>query len=113
MGAQPKLRTKEEIDSALKTIEEIRKQGIMGDDVYHKCIVSLAYEYACADQQQECLVQLTRVPPSYYKDVQLQHMKDDSMYRDLVVLLSYKLIQMGVVDGSEEIVVPTMAPARA
>jgi hypothetical protein len=36
------------------------------------------------------------------------------MYRDLVVLLSYKLIQMGVVDGSEEIVLgPMMAPARA
>ena len=113
MGTQPKLRSREEVDSALKTIEEIKKQGVMSDDVYHKCLVSLAFEYACADQQQECLVQLARVPASYYKDVQLKHMREDSMYRDLVVLLSYKLIQMGVVDGSEEIKGPMMAPARA
>jgi hypothetical protein len=40
-------------------------------------------------------------------------MRDDRLYAELVVLLSYKLIQMGVVDGSEQIVTPTMAPARA
>lgn len=85
----------------------------MGDDVYHKCIVSLAYEYICADLQQEGLVQLSRVPVAYYQDVQLRHMQEDSMYAELVVLLSYKLIQMGIVDGSETLVVPTMAPARA
>lgn len=113
MGTQPRLRDKREIDSALKTIEEIYKKGAMGADMYYKCIVSLAFEYACADEQQECLVQLTRVPVTYYQNTQPGHMRDDRLYAELVVLLSYKLIQMGVVEGSEQIVTPTMAPARA
>jgi hypothetical protein len=113
MGAQPRLRTKPEVDAALLMIEKIKASGTMGEDVYHKCIVSLAYEYICADEQQEGLVQLARVPPSYYENVQLRQAREDKGYADLVVLLSYKLIQMGVVEGSEKIYVPTMAPARA
>lgn len=106
-------RKKEEIDRALETIEKIYKTGSMERPVYHKCLVSLAYEYLLADATQEGLIQLSRVPAAYFKDSQLDQMREDSMYRDLVVLLSYRLIQMGVVDGADEVVVPTMAPARA
>lgn len=108
-----KPRNRGEVDQALAVVENIYKTGTMSPDVWAKCIVSLAYEYMCADQQQEALVQLNRVPPSYYKDVQYKHMKDDTMYAELVVLLSYRLIQMGVVEGSEELIEPTMPPARA
>lgn len=108
-----KQRKKEEVDGALATIEKIFKSGAMESQVYYKCLVSLAYEYILADAGQEGLIQLSRVPPAYFKDYQLAQMKADSMYSDLVVLLSYKLIQMGVVDGSDEVVVPTMTQARA
>lgn len=106
-------RKKDEIDGALATIEKINKSGAMERQVYHKCLVSLAYEYILADATQEGLIQLSRVPPAYFKDYQLDQMREDSMYSDLVVLLSYRLIQMGVVDGSDEVVVPTMAQAQA
>lgn len=106
-------RIKEQIDGAVKQIEMMHDQGALGSEAYYKCLVSLAYEYVCADDLQEALKQLSRVPGSYYQDVQLRHMREDSMYRDLVVLLSYKLIQLGVVEGTEELVIPTMAPARA
>jgi hypothetical protein len=108
-----KQRKKDEIDTALAMIEKIFKSGAMEHQVYHKCLVSLAYEYILADAGQEGLIQLSRVPASYFKDYQLAQMKEDGMYSDLVVLLSYRLIQMGVVDGSDEVVVPTMAMARA
>lgn len=108
-----KQRKKDEIDTALATVEKIYKTESMERQVYHKCLVSLAYEYLMADAPQEGLIQLSRVPAAYFKDFQLDQMREDSMYRDLVVLLSYKLIQMGVVDGADEVVVPTMAPARA
>lgn len=106
-------RRPEEIDAALKTVEDIYKSEAMTREVYHKCLVSLAYEYILADAQQQGLVQLARVPASYFEDYQLPQMREDKMYAELVVLLSYKLIQMGVVDGADEVVAPTMAPARA
>lgn len=108
-----KTRPKDEIDKAVALMEQIRKSGAMGPDVYHKCIVGLAYEYIMADQQQEGLIQLSRVPESYYRDVQLKQMQEDKLYAETVILLSYRLIQMGVVDGSEDLYVPTMALARA
>lgn len=109
-----KTRTKDEVEVALKQIEAIKKTpGAMSDEVYHKCLVSLAYEFICADEQQAGLVQLSRVPIGYYQDVQLKQMREDKMYAELVVLLSYKLIQMGVVDGSDKLFVPTMPLAEA
>lgn len=108
-----KTRNKEEVDIALMQIEKIYAQHVMSDAIYYKCLVSLAYEYICANEHQEGLVQISRVPVSYYQDVQLQHMREDKSYAELVVLLSYRLIQMGVVEGSENLHVPTMAPARA
>ncbi len=111
MGAKSRLRTREEIDGALKLVEDMA--GSMELPVYHKLVVSLAYEYLCCDQQQEGLVQLSRVPRDYYENHQLQQMQDDGMYAELVVLLSYKLIQAGVVDGSEDLLPVTMAQAKA
>src|SRR4051812_16870084 len=101
------IRRKEEIDASLKMIEEMHKQ-VMSDDVYHKCVVSLAYEYLMAGEQQEGLRQIMRVPVGYYQDVQLKQMRDDEMYRDLVVLLSYRLIQLGVVEGADRVIEPNI-----
>ena len=75
--------------------------------------MSLAYEYCLAEEDQLALVMLTKAPPEYYQTVQPQQMEADPQYRDLVILLAYKLIQMGVVDGSEEVHTPTMAPGPA
>lgn len=106
-------RPRDEVDKALKVVEEIRKTGAMSDGSYYKCLVSLAYEYALAEEDQMALVLLAKAPPDYYKTVQPQQMDADKQYSDLVVLLAYKLIQMGVVDGSEEVHVPTMPPGLA
>ena len=106
-------RPKDKVDSALKMIEDIRKTGSLSDGAYHKCLVSLAYEYCLVDEDQMALVLLAKAPPEYYQTVQPQQMEVDEQYRDLVVLLAYKLIQMGVVDGDQETHVPTMAPAKA
>lgn len=106
------IHTKEQIDRSLLDVEKIRQSGGFADDLYHKLIVCVAYEYLVAGEQQQGLVQLSRVPPSYFLDVQVKQMDEDRSYRDLVVLLSYKLVQLGVVD-MEEHMEPTMAPAEA
>ena len=106
-------RVKEQVEAAVKQMDMMYEQGAMGAEVYYKCLVSLAYEYVCCDELQMGLIQLARVPASYFQDVQLRQMREDGMYRDLVVLLSYKLIQMGIIEGSEELITPTMPLANA
>jgi hypothetical protein len=103
--------SREKADAALKVVEDIYKTGSMSDGSYYKCLVSLAYEYCLADEDQMALVLISRAPAEYYRVVQPQQMEVDSQYRDLVVLLAYRLIQMGVVDENPH--VPTMAPAEA
>jgi len=85
----------------------------MPDDSYHKCLVSLAYEYFRAGEDQVGLIILNRIPASYYETVQYQQMLDDASYRDLVLLLVYRMIQMGVVQGADDLYVPNQAPAQA
>jgi hypothetical protein len=106
-------RTKDKVDAALKMIEDIRKTGTLSDGAYYKCLVSLAYEYCMAEEDQLALVLLAKAPAEYYKVVQPQQMEDDASYRDLVILLAYRIIQMGVVDGAEEVHAPTMPPGIA
>lgn len=106
-------RSREKVDEALLLIESIRAAGAMGDDVYHKCLVSLAYEYTLVDEDEEALILIVKVPTSYYESVQFEQMEADSLYQDTVVRLAYKLIQMGVVEGSDKLYVPTMPKASA
>jgi hypothetical protein len=40
-------------------------------------------------------------------------MEEDSMYKDLVILLAYKLVQLGLVGETDELYPPTMPGARA
>jgi len=112
-GTPTVARPRDQVDGALKVVESIRATGAMSDGAYYKCLVSLAYEYVLADEDQMALVLLSKAPEDYYRVVQLQQMSEDSMYRDLVILLAYRLVQMGVVDGTEDSLPPTMAPAKA
>lgn len=106
-------RSKDKVDQALKMIEDIRKTGTLSEGAYYKCLVSLAYEYCLADEDQLALVMLAKAPPEYYKVVQPQQMEADAQYRDLVILLAYRIVQMGVVEGTEEVHVATMPPGLA
>lgn len=106
-------RKKDEIDAALKVVETLHSSGAMSDGSWAKCVVSLAYEYTMIEEDQMALVLLARPPVEYYQTVQPQQMEADDQYRDLVILLAYKLIQMGVVEGADDVHTPTMAPANA
>jgi len=113
VGAQSGLRSKDEVDVALKVVEDLFRAGSLEEAVYYKLIVSLAYEYFCCDEQQEALVHISRVPAAYFELHQLDQMRQDGMYAELVVLLSYKMIQAGVMEGSDDLIQPTMPVANA
>lgn len=113
MSFTPPQRPKDQVEQALKTVDQIHDSGAMPDDVYYKCLVSLAYEYIQADDHQAGLVLISKCPPSYFQDVQPGQMQEDGLYRDVVVLLAYKLIQLGVVTGDVDLYAPTQAGAQA
>lgn len=106
-------RPKNQVDLALKQIDEIHSQGVMPDDVYYKVMVCLAYEYIQADDHQMGFLLINRCPPEYFEKTQVLQMQEDPSYRDVVVLMAYKLIQLGVVTGDTEVFKPTQAGAKA
>lgn len=106
-------RPRDKVDGALDAVEKIRAANAMADDVYHKCLVSLAYEYILVDETEVALVLLNRPGTEYYEKVQSKQMEEDELYRQLVVLLAYKLIQAGLVEGSDSLYPATMPAARA
>jgi hypothetical protein len=108
-----KIRKKEEIEGALQMVNQMRASAAMEIDSWAKCLVSLCYEFTLIQEDMTALRLLASIPVDYFKFSQINQMKEDSMYRDLVVLLSYKLIQMGVVEGSECLNEINMPEARA
>lgn len=106
-------RPRDKIDTALETVEKIHNFGAMADDVFFKCLTSLAYEYVMVEELDIGLMLLNRCGGDYFKDVQPKQMDEDEKYRELVIRLAYKLIQFGVVDGSELLTVATQAAAKA
>ena len=83
---------------ALEALNEIKASNMLDQDMCYKCLVELAYTSFKDGDVQDCLELLGRVSPDYYKNKQFDHMSEDESYKDSVIYLAYKLIQMGVVD---------------
>lgn len=83
---------------ALEALYEIRDNRMLDQDTCYKCLVELAYTSFREGEITDCLELLGRVTPEYYQNKQLDHMKEDEFYRDSVIYLACKLIQMGMVE---------------
>lgn len=102
----------EEIEAALKSIDKMRDAGALPDDSYYKCIVTLASEVLCNHSDQEqALILLNRCPPSYYGQVLPDQLREDEMFAVVVLELTYKIIQHGIL--GTELHKPTMPSAQA
>jgi hypothetical protein len=110
---QEETRPRDKLDRALDAIDRLHESKALNDDVFNKCLVSLAYEYLQVEEVQFALVILNRVPALYYEKIQLAQMEDDPLYNKLVIYLAYKLIQVGVVDSPEGLFKATQPIARA
>lgn len=109
-----KERTKEEIDASVMTMERIHKQtGILGENLFYKSLIYLAYEYIQCGHEQEGLVTLFKVPATYFVEDNVKNMEQDPQFADIVVRLSYRLIQIGVVRTDEHVPKANMTKANA
>lgn len=102
-----------EVEAQLVTVRQMHNSGQLSDDLFHKCLVSAAYEFILAGEQEKGLRLINEPPTSYYRDVQLAQMREDQMYAQLVVVLGYKLMQMGLVEVDGDVLAPNMDPASA
>lgn len=80
---------------AIEALEGLRADKTIDDDIYHKGVVAIAFEYADAEEMDIALGMLVKVPKAYYADVQLGQMCADPLYSEVVVRLARLLVLAG------------------
>lgn len=100
------------LDKATQAIEEMRAAGALADGPYFQCVLTIAADYLCKEENTEqALILLNRLPESYFDDILPAQMEDDEDFANLVAEFSYRILQLGVVEADLE---PTnMAQADA
>lgn len=107
--------TTDDVDKMLKTVETMHGVGAMPVRDFCKCLVSLGYEYILMGATETGLGLLLRVntlEPEYYPRFQLEDMEADELYKEVVVRLAYRLVQLGIVAGGDEVHAPTQPRGR-
>ena len=88
---------------ALQAIEDMRGYGALVDDVYFQLLVTVAADYICEEQDlEQGLILLNKCTPEYFETQMVTQMADDDAFASSVVKMSYKLMQLGVVDTDIE-----------
>lgn len=103
----------DQLEKSLLTVSLSYLKGELSENVYFMCLVCAAHDFLYEGQIERGEA-LLRIPPlSYYRDVQLGQMEEDERYNEIVIRISYRLIQLGLAVGSEELFVPNMKVGRA
>jgi hypothetical protein len=84
--------------TAIKAIDEMKANESLDIDSYHKCMVELAHNFFRDGDTDACIQTINKVDPEYFKSKVVDHMEQDTTYRDNVIYLAYKFIQTGMVD---------------
>lgn len=79
---------------------------------YYKGLVSVAYEYAVAEEMNECLSLLGLIPVDYVAYELGMELENDRFFTEVFFNLAKILEQSGVVALESE-VAPNMSPAKA
>lgn len=99
----------EQIVTSLKSLYSAKT---ISESQYYKGIVSVAYEYANAEEIGECLNLLGIIPLEYVTYGMQQELENDALFADILFRLSKILEQSGAVRLESE-VTPNMSPAKA
>jgi hypothetical protein len=87
---------------AIKAIDEMKSSEMLDLDNYHKCMVELAYQFFKEGDIDSGIQMIGKCQPEYFGAKQLQHMKEDEVYKNIVLYLAYKFIQYDMVDVGVE-----------
>lgn len=83
---------------AIDAVESMRKLNSISDDDFCRIMVEMAFNAIRNGDTESCAVAISKCPVEYFRGKQKEHMEEDSVFRDSVIYLAYKLIQLGLVD---------------
>lgn len=90
------------LDRAVKDFETLHADGVIDDNLYFKCLVSLAYEYSENQELEQSARLVFTCPPEYYQSVLPIQVREDKQYRDCVIRLTYYLVKAGYIEFEKE-----------
>jgi len=103
---------KNKCEEQLKFLTELKRTGSILDNDRYKVLVCLAYEYIKGSEVNTGLYLLNQCSPEYFKEPQMQQMKADQMYSDVVVKLAAAILSLGLIDFTVGLT-PTQPPGVA
>lgn len=92
MGEDPKAKLAESIEA----LRAMLHGGSIDSNLYHKTLVGFAYEYFLLEATEDGLLLLNSIPEEYYRDVQMDQATQDPHYKETVLALADKLVDLGV-----------------
>lgn len=105
-------KTLEDLQNLETLLHKQHDDGIIPDNEYYKCLVSLSYEYFADGDVTTGLALLAICDHDYFRGVQLMQMKEDRVYQAMVIYIAERLIEKGVA-SLYDVPPPTQAPAKA
>lgn len=92
-----------DLNLAVQAIEDMRATGQLADEIYFQLLVTVASDFICEQSDAEqALILLNKCVPDYFEGPMVSQMEDDEAFAASVVKMSYKLMQLGVVDTDIE-----------
>lgn len=83
---------------AIKAIDDMKANESLDMDLYNKLMVELAHNLFKDGDVDGCVQTINKVKPEYFKGKAFEHMAEDATFKENVLYLAYKFIQMNMVD---------------
>lgn len=90
-------RTNDAINKASRDVQSLFDSKSIDELSYTKLMVSLAFEFTENMEHDQALNLLLKCTPLYYQDYIVPQMKEDNLFRDCVIRMTYNLIRAGYI----------------
>lgn len=91
---------KSDLERAEAHIMGLKDKGLLPDENYYKCMVSLAYEYAIDGNMDKVKSMLAPIPADYYNTTMQQQMQDDPDFMDVASGVAQAIVDHGLAEDS-------------
>jgi hypothetical protein len=101
-----------QIDDQVAAVTRLHREGQIDDNVFHKCMVAIAYEYAVRDEPLRAAGIIQSIPVEYFREVQMKQMQEDPSYCLVAFACAQRLVADGIIHMGPKFTV-NQGPASA
>lgn len=94
--------TRATIDEQYAICRAMYREGRMPKEMYLKCVIALAYEFAVMDQMEDTRILLSECDEPYLREVLPIQMAEDQTFYTVALYLARKLSERGVPSISDD-----------